>query len=331
MMPITYEDLRRVADMAPSILNTKPWSLSFVADDRIELRTDWRRSLKVIDPRHRQLVISCGAALFNVRMAIRVTGHDLACSLVPSEQATGDACPDCWAPGLLASVEIALRSIHPATEDEQRLYEAIPLRHTIRQPFIKGVDLNKAVELELAPHKEGVDSKLVKEQEAKRLLEEATQASRELASNEKYREELRAWTGHGVHVSPNYGVPADKLAPKPKDQRHPPVRDLGLAWDESGESQEYEKHYQLIKLTAKSDTPTDWVRMGQALQRLLLTATRYGVQASLLTQQFESDDIKRTYKLTNPWWPSPRPTMVVRLGHASDPGHPSRSGAGETR
>ena len=188
-MPITIEEFRRAAGMAPSILNTRPWSLRFVADDRIEMRADWERSLKVVDPRHRELVISCGAALFNVRMAIRVTGHDLAYSLVPGEQASGDACPDCMAPGLVASVEIAPRGIHPATEDEQRLYEAIPLRHTVRQPFIN-VKLNKAVELELAPYEEGVDSKLVKNQEARRLLEEAAQASRERASDEEYCKEL---------------------------------------------------------------------------------------------------------------------------------------------
>ena len=58
MMPIAYENLRQVADMAPSILNTKPWSLSGVADDRLELRADWRRRLEVIDPRHRELFIS---------------------------------------------------------------------------------------------------------------------------------------------------------------------------------------------------------------------------------------------------------------------------------
>jgi hypothetical protein len=127
MMSIAYEDLRRAADMAPSILNTKPWSLSGVADHRIELRAEWRRSLEAVDPRHRELFISCGAALFNVRMAIRVTGHDLAYSLVPGEQDTGDACPRCQSPGLLASVEIALHGVHPATEDEQRLYEAIPV------------------------------------------------------------------------------------------------------------------------------------------------------------------------------------------------------------
>ena len=254
-----------------------------------------------------------------MRTAIRVTGHDLAYSLVPSEQALDDACPHCWAPGLLASVEIALHAIHPATEDEQRLYEAIPVRHTVRTPFVKEVELNKAVEIELAAHREGVDSKLVKEQEARNLLEQAALASLELGGDEKYRDELRAWTGHGVHVSPGYGVPADKLAPKPKDRRYPPVRDLGFTWDGPGEAQAYEKHRQLIKLTAKSDTPADWMRMGQALQRLLLTATRYGVQASLLTQQFEVYDREKAYKRADPLWPSSRPMMVIRLGKTSDP------------
>ena len=61
---------------------------------------------------------------------------------------------------------------------------------------------------------------------------------------------------------------------------------------------------------------------------LLLTATRYGVQASLLTQRSEVDDWKKAYKRTNPWWPSPRPWMAVRFGYASDPADPARD-AGE--
>ena len=63
---------------------------------------------------------------------------------------------------------------------------------------------------------------------------------------------------------------------------------------------------------------------------LLLTATRYGVQASLLTQRSEVDDWKKAYKRTNPWWPSPRPWMAVRFGYASDPADPARD-AGGTR
>lgn len=135
---------------------------------------------------------------------------------MPSEQDIYDACPHCRLPGLLLSVEIALHAIHPATEDDQRLYEAIPVRHTVRLPFSKSAEMRDAVELELAPHEEGVISELVRDpKRVRRLLEEAAQASRELAGRVRRREELRAWTGRGVHVSqdyPRYGVPADKLA-----------------------------------------------------------------------------------------------------------------------
>ena len=309
-MSINYEDVRRAADMAPSILNTRPWRLSHRADDGIELRADWERSLKVIDPRHRELVISCGAALFNVRLAIRVTGHDLAYSLAPFEQDPDDACPHCGAQGMLASVEIALHFIHPADEAEQRLYEAIPRRHTAREPFAPA-ELSKAVELELAAEKEGVQAKVVHDQKARRLLEEAARASREQSGDAAHREELRAWTGEGAHVSWGYGVPVGALAQKPKNQRHPPVRDLGLTWDTQDKGLDYEKHSRLIALTAQTDRPPDWLRMGQALQRLLLTATRYGLQASLLTQQCEVDDWRRR--------PSPGPTMIIRFGYARTP------------
>jgi hypothetical protein len=81
--PFDITRLRAAADAAPSILNTKPWELNQVAADRIELRPDWTRHLEVIDPRHRELFISCGAALFNLRMAIRVTGHDPVIWLLP--------------------------------------------------------------------------------------------------------------------------------------------------------------------------------------------------------------------------------------------------------
>jgi hypothetical protein len=360
MMPIRselMEDSRRVADMAPSILNTKPWSLSPVDDDdRIELRADWTRRLRVIDPRHRELVISCGAALFNVRMAIRVTGHDLVYSLMPARQTSSDACPDpeCRFPGLLASVEIASHRIHRATKSQRRLYEAIERRHTVREPF-SPIEMNMIVTLERAARREGVYAVLLNEPEAKRLLEEAAEASQELAGDKSHREQLEEWTGGGprVSVSPDYGVPADKFAPEPKSPRYPslrrrasaraarpPVRDLGLTWHGTGGAK-FEKHPTLIALGTKTDTPPDWMRMGLALQRLLLTATRYHVAASFLTQQLEVDDWK--YKRTNEYWPSPKPEpqfswpagawvqygstqMVIRLGYSSDPGDPGRGG-----
>ena len=42
--------LIRAAQAAPSIQNTQPWSFRIVADDRIELRANPGRQLRVADP-----------------------------------------------------------------------------------------------------------------------------------------------------------------------------------------------------------------------------------------------------------------------------------------
>src|SRR5215472_19388745 len=69
--------LRRIIEAgsaAPSIHNTQPWRFHVAADDVLEVWADPDRALSVADPRARALYLSCGAALFNVRTAIRMTG-----------------------------------------------------------------------------------------------------------------------------------------------------------------------------------------------------------------------------------------------------------------
>ena len=126
---------------APSVYNTQPWSFRITADDRIELRASpgggdgdgpgagrWDLLLHspAPGPWAREYAISCGAALLNLRLAVRVLGHDPVVTLVPDP--SGD-------PGLLASVEIVTGRTHQASALDQELYEAIWQRHTDRWPF----------------------------------------------------------------------------------------------------------------------------------------------------------------------------------------------------
>jgi hypothetical protein len=55
---------------APSVRNTHPWSLS-ACGQGISLYADPGRWLRRADPLGRQMMISCGAALFNARFALR--------------------------------------------------------------------------------------------------------------------------------------------------------------------------------------------------------------------------------------------------------------------
>ena len=59
---------------APSVHNTQPWW--FTARGReISLYADASRQLRVADPAGREMLISCGAALFTARLALRLLGY----------------------------------------------------------------------------------------------------------------------------------------------------------------------------------------------------------------------------------------------------------------
>jgi hypothetical protein len=152
--PVPWElDLARIVETvrsAPSIFDSKPWLpdplLQPVAPNRIELRAKpgvlpgrVRRSphgstsiriREFTSIRSREFAISCGAALFNLRLAIRVAGHDLNVWLLPDRKPVNTRPgPDItWPPPestLLASVEVVTTRIKPPTIVEQELYEAM--------------------------------------------------------------------------------------------------------------------------------------------------------------------------------------------------------------
>src|SRR5258708_33440700 len=80
------------AARAPSIFNTQPW-LFGVTTYTIELYADPSGKLRT-DLTGRQMLISCGAALFGLRLAVRALGYRPVCSLLlgperPSPLATG--------------------------------------------------------------------------------------------------------------------------------------------------------------------------------------------------------------------------------------------------
>src|ERR1051325_1026397 len=62
--------LLRYAILAPSTHNTQPW-LFHIRGDELELYADRTRSLHTIDPDDRELIMSCGAALFHLRVAMQ--------------------------------------------------------------------------------------------------------------------------------------------------------------------------------------------------------------------------------------------------------------------
>ena len=114
--------LIRYVVLAPSGHNTQPW-LFKVKDGIIELYADRRRALPVVDPNDRELVMSCGAALFNLRVALWHFGYEDLLEVFPS--------PD--DEDLLAKMRMGAR-IKPTAENDL-LFGNISARHTNRQAF----------------------------------------------------------------------------------------------------------------------------------------------------------------------------------------------------
>jgi hypothetical protein len=106
------------AILAPSSHNTQPWR--FVSGGReLLICADRTRSLPNIDPFDRELIISCGAALFNLRVA-------LAHFLIPVEITT---LPYSAEPDVVA--RIAFPESGPALKELADLFNAITKRATV--------------------------------------------------------------------------------------------------------------------------------------------------------------------------------------------------------
>lgn len=275
----THAGVRRLiaaAVAAPSVHNTQPWRFRRVDGDTLDLYADLDRLLTVTDPLGRGLGISCGAALFNLRLAIRMTGHDPRVLALPDPGAR---------PDLLVTVHATPGA--PPGPDERLLHDMIPHRRTNRFPF-DGRPLPKDVlnRLIAAAHDEDATLLLVRGETARRVLDMVAAADDTLAADAAYRAELAYWTRPGAD-----GVPYHAFGPRP-GHGGPPMRDFGLsgtrhAHEGRGETADFEADPQLAALFTRGDGLRDWLRAGQALQRVLLTATAHGVAASMFSQPLD--------------------------------------------
>ncbi|SEM27552.1 Acg family FMN-binding oxidoreductase [Nonomuraea pusilla] len=300
--------LLTAAGQAPSVLNTQPWRFEVVHREFVELLADPDRRLRVSDPRGRSLHVSCGAALFNLRLAVSTSGRRPVVWLLPDPEEE---------PELLAAVRAGDR--RPATAEQRELYELLPVRRTNRLPFT-GDRVPAAVwdELRTAASREGATLVRLDRRGVAETLDYAAIAEEELAHDHDYQAELRAWTMPGARFD---GMPDHVQGPRPL--RDPaPVRDFGR----HAYAARFEERPQLAVLTTPGDRPLDWLRAGQALQRVLLLATLRGLSASFLNQPLDLRDMRAR---RDPHHRRGHPQMIIRLGYGAPVGRSPRRPATE--
>jgi len=291
-------DVLEAAIAAPSMHNTQPWRFRVRQQAQaIDLRADPRRALTYGDPHGRAMHIACGAALFNMRLAAAVAGRQPAVQLLP----------DPGQPLLLATVR--LDAPHRAQPAERDLHAAITRRRTNRRPFSgRPVPPGVLAALAEAASLEGAIWHLLDRDETVRVLELVQEAERDQSADPAYRAELARWAGGARDAD---GIPDSALGSRSPDSPTP-VRDFAPGRPAPRGYEWFEESPQLAVLSVQANGRRDWLRAGQALQRVLLTATDRGIAASPLTQPLETAD---AWLVRDPRAGIERPQMILRIGY----------------
>lgn len=300
---VTEEQMKSLlsyAVLAPSSHNTQPWRFE-IADGAVYLFADRTRALPANDPDDRELTISCGCALMNLRVA---AAHE-------AIGVTFDIAPDCSDDDLLAV--ISFDKEHSLTTDEAGLFESIEGRRTYRKRFApRDIPPGIPDSLSATASKEGSWLEVIESEEDRQKVTELVSAGDSIQwSNSSWRRELAAWMhprrrGDGLTV-PGIAAPIAKVVVRTFDMGSGVgAKDKQLA-DESP---------MLAVLGTTSDSVADWLAAGQALQRILLSAHSQGLQASYLNQPIQVASLRP--KLQNLLSQQGFPQILLRLGFPED-------------
>jgi nitroreductase len=284
------------AVLAPSVLNTQPWRF-VVEGDEVRLYADRRRQLLEVDPLGRNLTLSCGAALLNLRLAAHHYGYPARYELLP----------DPADPDLL--VRLTLGPPGPASEDDQDLFRAIVRRHTERRPFAPTpIEAGVLGALKGEAEREGARLHLVQGAAEKATLAGLiADAIRAEGDDPEVRDELRAWLRADRDPRPD-GVPD---AEQDLEGRRYGARVPAAAHAEAARRLAVEAPALLV-VTSRWDDPRGWLMAGQALERVLLRATLLGLAASYLNPAVEVDAVReRLVGLVG----GECPQVVLRMGY----------------
>ncbi|MGQ4600784.1 Acg family FMN-binding oxidoreductase [Nocardia sp. R6R-6] len=278
---------------APSVHNTQPW-LWRVGDSTVDLYADESRWLPHTDPDGRDLLLSCGAALHHLRVAVRGFGWETVIHRLP----------DPAEPRHLAVVEFQAAA---ATPEAIRMAGAIDRRHSDRRQYaartVPGAYLAAvAAAAGNGVHVRGVDAEPGRTQ----LLLAFEQAAWEHARDFSYGLELAQWSGR--HGAPGHAV---LLAADPTVR---PFSNPGLPQAVIGDGEAADR---LLLLSTPRDDRMSRLRAGEAVSAVLLAATTLGLATCPLTEPLELSGTRNRIR-TNVLGENGYPHIVVRIGWAQE-------------
>lgn len=295
------------AVLAPSRHNTQPWIFD-IEGDEVRVHADLSRALPAADPDGRQLVMSCGAAMTNLRLAAAHFGHATSAEIVDGVHRDG----------LLARVRLEERC--PSTPELEEMFQAIPRRRTNRLP-LDGREPPEGLVTALLreARSEGASLRPVEEAERRAVAELVAEGDRLQWSSPRFRAELAHWTRPNG-TSRRDGMPGYALGMSDAAAMlHPLLVRFGNPAREQAERDHRRATSckALLVLSTRGDGAAEWLAAGEALQRVLLRAAANGLYASYFAQPIESPDLRG--RLREALAEQGAPQVMFRLGYGLEP------------
>lgn len=294
--------------LAPSPHNSQPWRFRINATD-VDMYADWARRLPVVDPHGRELVMSCGAVLYNLRVAAEYFEKEW--QVRPF--------PDAADSKLVARFHLGLRA--ETSSEDVVLFHSIVRRHTHRGPFRPDPIPEEVLSTWVAAaEKEGAWLMVADSEEAKVALADlVAQADRLQWADRHFREELSRW----VRTQPAEavdGIPAHDLGIQDWMAFAGPslIRTFDRGKGQAARDHEIAEHAPMLAVVGtERDDPGSWLAAGQALQSVLLRARSDEVWASFLCQPLEVPALREQVATL---CGRGAPQVILRLGYGDPVG-----------
>jgi nitroreductase len=296
---------------APSVHNSQPWRWR-IGPREIQLYADPQRHLAATDPDRRDLLLSCGAALHHLRVALAARGLSADIRRLPDPE---------------DSTHLATVTVRPGGEPaDLALFPAIAERRTDRRRMsrrpVPAEHLNTLVEQ--AAGNGAILVPVARPAMRQQLLAAIVTAELLQRAEAGYASELRMWTDR--LPGGRDGVPAANVAAPPIGTLDPsPLRRFGRAG--LAQPAQVAGHgrgddaAELLVVTTTGDEIVDRLRAGEATSAVLLAATRIGLATTPLSQAMEVDSSRLQVQRDVLGVPE-FPQLVIRVGWPA-PGAPA--------
>lgn len=287
--------LLRYAILAPSTRNTQPWKFA-LHQNGIDVYADYGRRLRTADPGNRELLMSMGAAILNLRVA--AARFRFGCEVGYNH--TGDS--------ERPLAQVSLTAGMPGDAALAGLFPFLTRRHTNRHPFLVS-RVPAAVQRRLIAAGEGYRSVLEVSTDGAingAVAEMVAEADQRLFADPEYRKDVAAWTRYGgIEWDGESSGVAVATAGALDQLRAQTARDKNLCLEAP-----------VLIAIAGDDTIPGWLDTGEMLETLLLTIVREGLHVSYFNMPVLVPDLRLRLRVIlglSPW-----PQLLLRVGYCME-------------